>query len=145
MTKVVMVLVAVKGFLYYSVQPVTERTKTALKEFSLYVIHPAWNLHLLKQFHNVRVAERTKPNIFTCCDKEMYLIKLLWLLLSMVEAVTNPAVFEEQLCYRLRCNSVFLVVVMILLFWASLLFRFFLYVATWIWTLHTAIVDFCYP
>lgn len=64
----------------------------------------------------------------------------------MVEAVvTNPPVFEEQLCYRLRYNSVFLVVVMILLFWASLLFRFFLYVVMWIWTLHTAIVDFCYP
>lgn len=33
-----------KGFpVLHSVQPVTERTKTALKEFSMYVIHPAWN------------------------------------------------------------------------------------------------------
>lgn len=140
------VLMAAKGFLYYTVSNHSHsEDKNCIK--GIWYVCDSASMELLlislllKQFYNIGVAERTKPNIFTCWDTEMYLLGML----SMVEAaVANPAV-PGEVCYRLRYNSGFLVVVMILLFQDSLLFRFFLYVVMWIWTLHTAVVDFCCP
>lgn len=99
---------AAKGFLYYTVSNHSHSVdKNCIK--GIWYVCDSASVELLlislllKQFYNIRVAERAKPSIFTCWDTEMYLLGML----SMVEAVVaNPAV-PGEVCYRLRYNSGF--------------------------------------